>query len=182
MNTQESQVLGSIAANAELDTALEQPRQLVDVPIEQPPAPLKISRRRQRAATEQPSRMPKGCWLRLRAAGGLVFRSSETLVFEDGRLSYRSSPSAVYGETLMVRELTSTQMNDLQRAVEAAALDAIEPPTHSGRDTIAYELSVRDGRKTSTAEVFQGRIPEHVAPLLDMIAECVRIGADDLRG
>lgn len=154
----------------------------VDTTLNNSAPPIKISHRRQRETAEQSARLPKGAWLRVRASGGIVFRTSETIVFDDGRLTYRSSPTAVYGETLMARELTSTQVAELRNALGAVNLAVTESPAHTGRDTVGYELSVREGRRTQTAEVFQGQVPETIAVLLDMLGECVRISADDLRG
>lgn len=170
MSESEPRVYGTISSD-EVDTTLD-----ASAP------PIKISHRRQRETVEQSARLPKGAWLRVRASGGIVFRTSETIVFEDGRLTYRSSPTAVYGETLMARELTSTQVAELRNALAAISVAAIESPAHTGRDTVGYELSVREGRRTQTTEVFQGQVPENIAVLLDMLGECVRISADDLRG
>lgn len=172
MSEPEPTVLGTLdptASDATLDGSATTP-------------PLQISRRRQREASEDPARLPKGAWLRLRAAGGIVFRSSETAVFDDGRLTYRSSPSAVYGQTLLARELTETQMSELRAALQPIDLESITAAANHGRDTMAFELTVRNGRKTRMVEVFQGTVPAMLAPVFDMLGELVRVGADELRG
>ena len=163
-------VLGTLdTANA--DTTL-------DAGVTPPP----VSRRRQRDVAEPAAKLPKGAWVRLRAAGGIVFRSSETTVFDDGRLTYRSSPSAIYGQTVLARELTDTQTGELRNALGTIDLDAISAAANHGRDTMAFELTVRDGRKTRMVEVYQGTVPATLAPVFDLLGEFVRVGADELRG
>lgn len=142
--------------------------------------PLRVSRRRREAS--EAARLPRGAWLRLRAAGGIVFRTSETTVFEDGRLTYRSSPTAVYGQTLLARELTDAQVQGLRALINSLDMDSVTGGSGRGRDTITYELTVRAERRTQTIEAAQGTMPEAFGQIIHELGELVRVGADELNG
>lgn len=145
--------------------------------------PVRVSRRRQRETNESANRLPRGAWIRLRAAGGIVFRTSETTVFDDGRLTYRSSPTAVYGQTVLARELTAAQVNGLRALVEGTDIESLAAAgLGRGRDTVTYELTVRADRRTQTAEAAQGAMPETFSQVVHELGELVRVGADELNG
>lgn len=152
-----------------------------DTTLEESAPPPRIPRRRQRESSST-ERMPKGAWLRVRASGGMVFRSSEIVVFEDGRLTYRASPTAVYGQTLLARELTDGQLQELRAAVGnlSFANEGARGP-HRGRDTIAYEFEVRDGQTIKSLEAFQGVMGDDVAGVVHQLSELVRVNADEIR-
>jgi Emfourin len=131
------------------------------------------------AETRQP--LPKGAWVRLRASGGLLFRTSELVVFNDGRLTYKQSASPVAGQTLLARQLTSAQTDELRRTIEAidfAAL-AARDMGRQGSDRLAYELSLRTGRKTYTVEALQGAVPQTLAQLIRQLGQLARVGAEE---
>lgn len=145
---------------------------------DQPQSRLKIAPRKH--STPEPGRLPKGAWLQLVISGGMVFRTTELIVFSDQRLTYRSSPTAVTGQTLMVRQLLDAQFEELQQL--ASQIDFAERTPGTGRqspDTIVYELAIRINRRTQSAEVSRWRMPEPFANLVHRLAELSRISADE---
>src|SRR5258706_12786589 len=76
-------------------------------------------------APEPRQPLPRGAWLRLYASGGLVFRTSELVVFNDGRLTYKQSASPGVGQTLLVRQLTDAQIDELRHTIEAIDFAAL---------------------------------------------------------
>jgi len=133
----------------------------------------------QPAETRQP--LPKGAWLRLTASGGLVFRTSELTIFNDGRLTYKQSASPLAGQTLLVRQLTDAQIDELRRTTEALDIAALvaRDVGPQGSDRFAYELTLRTGRKTYTVEALQGAVPQPLAQLIQQLGQLARVGAEE---
>ncbi|KAB8140291.1 hypothetical protein F8S13_23970 [Chloroflexia bacterium SDU3-3] len=129
------------------------------------------------------ARFPPGGWLRLRSAGGLVFRRSELLVYASGRLTYRRSPSRVEGAVAVERTLSAAQMEALVGTVGALlAAGPAAPPADDGRDTVSYELAVRQGRRTAVWRSAQGLVPAPLADVLAALGQLARVTPDELGG
>ncbi|MFL5806340.1 MAG: protealysin inhibitor emfourin [Roseiflexaceae bacterium] len=140
------------------------------------------SRMQQPAQAPEPQQpLPRGAWLRLYASGGLVFRTSELVVFNDGRLTYKQSASPGVGQTLLVRQLTDAQIDELRHTIEAIDFAALvaRDAGRQGSDRFAYELTVRAGRKTYTVEALQGAVPPPLAQLIRQLGQLVRVAAEE---
>jgi emfourin len=132
-------------------------------------------------APEPQQPLPRGAWLRLSASGGLVFRTTELIVFSDGRLTYKQSASPVAGQTLLARQLTGPQIDELRGTIEAIDFAALATGDagRQGSDRFAYELMLRAGRKTYTVEALQGAVPPPLAQLIRQLGQLVRVAADE---
>jgi hypothetical protein len=111
--------------------------------------------------------LPRGAWIAMRKSGGFKFSSREIVVYRDGRVVEQSSGTARRPRAAATRQLTDAQLAELGRLLERANLAAL--PAVVGRqspDAFAYELAARIGRRTKTVEVFEGSIPESLAPLI----------------
>jgi hypothetical protein len=111
--------------------------------------------------------LPAGALVALRKSGGLVFRSREIVVYDDGRVETSTigggrSASAGTGQTLSRAELDA-----LRRAVGRVGLDQL--PTTVGQqrpDAFVYEITALVDGRPRAVEVMDGQIPPSVAPLI----------------
>jgi hypothetical protein len=160
--TAQASILGRIPRGPADSRLRPEPAQLAEAPEPQQP-------------------LPRGAWLRLYASGGLVFRTSELVVFSDGRLTYKKSASPADGQTLLVRQLVDAQIDELRRTIEAidfAAL-AARDTGRQGSDRFAYELTVRAGRKIYAVEALQGAVPPPLAQVIRQLGQLVRVAAEE---
>ena len=125
--------------------------------------------------------LPDGGLVAMRKSGGLRFTSRTVTVFRDGRVMVNTQagglPSDAGSAPHSTRQMNDAELAQLYRALDRAALP--ELPQVSGRqnpDAYAYELAaLLEGREYS-AEVFDGSVPEQVAPLIQLLA---RFGSDN---
>jgi hypothetical protein len=142
---------------------------------------LKVRSRLPDPPPEPRPQLPKGAWLRLRISGGLVFRSSEALLFNDDRLTYKQSASPVSGQLVLARRLTSTQAGELRQMIAEIDLAALaeHDAGRLGADRLAYELTLRSNRKLYVVEALQGALPEPLAQIVRQIGQLVRVAAEE---
>lgn len=122
----------------------------------------------------EPARLtlPRRGLVAMRRSGGLRFTSRTVTVYRDGRV--KATPDPVLGPT-PDRRLDDEELAELYRALEQAALPDL-PPT-SGRqnpDAYAYEMAAHVEGKDYWVELFDGSIPENVAPLLSLLTGYLR--------
>ena len=119
--------------------------------------------------TDESLALPPDAWLALRRSGGLLFSSREVVVYPDGRVESAAVGGGRPEGTGPPRRLTASQLTALRRA---AGIDFRRLPPPSRRqppDAYAYELVVHEGGRTQAVEVFDGAIPEALAPLLRLL-------------
>jgi hypothetical protein len=118
--------------------------------------------------------LPRGAWIAMRMSGGFKFSSREIVVYRDGRVTDTSSGIGKRTGTRATRKLTDAQLAELGRLLEQANI--AELPAVVGRqnpDAFAYEIAARIGRRIKTVEVFEGSIPESLAPLIRQLRQLI---------
>ena len=114
--------------------------------------------------------LPQGAWLAMRKSGGLLFSSREVAVYEDGRVTGSAIGGGRLERDSPPRRLAPAQLAALRRAVEQIDFGRLPAVAgRQGRDAFVYELVARSGRATHAVEVFEGAIPEQVAPLVEQL-------------
>ena len=111
--------------------------------------------------------LPQGAWLAVRKSGGLLFSSREVAVYPDGRVTATAIGGGGPAHAAAPRRLTEAQLAALRRALEGIDFGRLPAPAGRQRpDAYAYEIVVRSGRAAHAVEVFDGSIPQPLAPLI----------------
>jgi hypothetical protein len=114
--------------------------------------------------------LPPGALVAMRSSGGFVFSSLCVTVYYDGRITVdgRSGPGTT--EAARVGKLSGRDADELARALHAANLPGLPPGAgHQNPDAYAYEISARLNRVIYSVELFDGSIPDHVKPLVQVL-------------
>ncbi|HEX5692884.1 MAG TPA: hypothetical protein VFX76_22890, partial [Roseiflexaceae bacterium] len=146
-------------------------------PINQaPPAPLmpKSHRKRSRSKAgtapalpdDEPLALPRGGLVAMRMSGGFRFSSQEIVVYRSGKIVYRQlAPASKL--SLQTRQSPLSQLVELHVALNNSGMQRLMLPRgRQSGDAFAYEIVARIGRNVRTVEVFEGSIPESLAPLI----------------
>jgi hypothetical protein len=156
------------------------------VPIESPrdtqlgaPAPTS-HRKRQRAASQAPPEdnrlaLPRGGLVAMRMSGGFRFGSREICVYRSGKIAYVQTAPALISET---RQLPLSQLVEMHHLLKQSDLARL--PATAGRqsgDAFAYEIVARVGRVVRSVEVFEGSIPDSLAPLIHKLKQLMPVDA-----
>lgn len=130
---------------------------------------------------EEPLKLPKGAIVILRRSGGLRFTSREVTVHRDGQITYSDATSRAIGKAGARRQsansqppprkLTKRELSQLRIMLSKSDLASANASATAGRkrqnpDAYAYEIVARAGRKVHSVEVFDGRIPPSLEPLI----------------
>ena len=136
-------------------------------PMSKPPARNPAAQPSER---EEALALPEGAWLAMRKSGGLLFSSREVVVYGDGRVTGSAIGGGRPERDAPPRRLGAAQLAALRRAVEQVNFARLPAAVgHQGRDAFIYELIARSGRATHAVEVFEGAIPEQLAPLVEQL-------------
>lgn len=135
--------------------------------------------RQQEQPAQSHERLQRGVWVRLRSAGGFVFRRSELMISHSGRLSYTSSGAGMYGDTRVVRQLTDDQLEVLRQTIDATIFETTETTARFNPDAVAYELRIRNGRRIDRAEAVQGSVPEGLTQLIRLLGQFARVAVEE---
>lgn len=120
--------------------------------------------------------LPEGAWIAMRKSGGLLFSSREVVVYRDGRVTSTAIGGGRPARAGSPRRLTEGQLAALRRTVGQIDFDRL--PAHSGRqgpDAYAYEIVARTGRASRALEVFDGSIPQPLAPLIQQLNQLLAV-------
>lgn len=156
------------------------------------PSPRASHRRTPRTeASDDKLALPEDALVAMRRSGGLRFTSKSVVIYRDGRVATEGTG---YGA---VRQAPAKRLDDEEFAELYRALDTAwsvgpgargqgsegetesflgQPPT-SGRqnpDGYAYEIAARLGTNSYAIEVFDGSIPEQLAPLIKLLSRHIR--------
>lgn len=117
-------------------------------------------------ADDDSLRLPRGGLVALRRSGGIRFTTREVVVYGDGRVAAGVAPvprgrARYLGEAEMAEVWAALGASDLRRQSPAAG--------GQGADTYAYEIVARLGGRAYAVEVFDGRIPAPLAPLIALL-------------
>ncbi|HYO50376.1 MAG TPA: hypothetical protein VEW94_11055 [Chloroflexia bacterium] len=135
--------------------------------------------------------LPEDALVAMRRSGGLRFTSKSVVIYRDGRVATEGTG---YGTARRApaKRLDDEEFAELYRALdmawgqESGARDQGPEgetesfpgqPLTSGRqnpDGYAYEIAARTGRHTYATEVFDGSIPEQLAPLIKILSRYMR--------
>jgi hypothetical protein len=118
---------------------------------------------------EEALALPDGAWLAMRKSGGLLFSSREVVVYGDGRVTGSAIGGGRPQRDAPPRRLPPAQLAALHRAVEQIDFDRLPAAGGQSRDAFVYELVARRGQTTYAADVFEGAIPEQLAPLIEQL-------------
>lgn len=118
----------------------------------------------------EPLQLPKGALIAFRKSGGLKFSSREIAIYSDGRASYGGTdlPKQVSAPP----KLGEAQVAELRRMLDQIGFLRLrlaggqQPP-----DSYAYEIVAQLDAKSNYVEVFDGKIPEALTPLIQRLAK-----------
>ncbi len=114
--------------------------------------------------------LPPGALVAMCKSGGFVFSSQCVTVYHDGRVTVDGR--GWQGATQAARggKLSSSDADELALALHAANLQGLPASTgHQNPDAYAYEISARLSRVIYSVELFDGSIPDHVKPLVQVL-------------
>ena len=118
----------------------------------------------------EPLQLPKGALIAFRKSGGLKFSSRETAIYSDGRVSYGGTD--LPKQTSVAPKLSDAQIAELRRLFEQVGFMRLklaggqQPP-----DSFAYEIVAQIDGKSNYVEVFDGKIPEALMPLIQRLTK-----------
>lgn len=119
----------------------------------------------------EPFRLPRSAFVGLRKSGGLVFTSSEVVVYPDGRVAYdaRGVPQKEY--TRLRRVLNDGQTISLRKLLDQTNFWQATSGGAQNPDAYAYEIAARLGQRSNEIEVFDGSLPESLQPLVERLSK-----------
>ena len=123
------------------------------------------------SSVAEPLQLPLGAFMAYRKSGGLKFSSREIVVYPDGRVSFGGPDVSkqIYGRA--GRKLNDGQMARLRKMLDqvnffrATSAQGKPPP-----DGFAYEIVARIHARSNQVEVFDGSIPDALAPLIQQLS------------
>jgi hypothetical protein len=117
-----------------------------------------------------PLQLPKGALIAFRKSGGLKFSSREIAIYPDGRVS--SSGTDLPKQAGTPPKLSDAPIVELRRMLEQVSFLRLksaggqQPP-----DSYAYEIVAQMDGKTNYVEVFDGKMPEALTPLIQRLTK-----------
>jgi len=114
--------------------------------------------------------LPKGAVIAFRKSGGLKFSSREIAIYPDGRVSYGGTDLPKQAST--PQKLGEAQIAELRRMLDQNDFFRLrlaggqQPP-----DSYAYEIVAQIDAKSNYVEVFDGKIPESLMPLIQRLTK-----------
>ena len=139
-----------------------------DARLESRPAPR--SHKKNARPKIEPLQLPKGALIAFRKSGGLKFSSCEIAVYPDGRIT--RSGTALPQPAGAPQKLDAAQIAELRRLFEQVGFMRLksaggpQPP-----DSYALETAAQIDGKSNYVEVFDGKIPAGLAPLIQHLAK-----------
>lgn len=139
-----------------------------DAKLTSPPA--RGSHKKSARPKIEPLQLPKGALIAFRRSGGLKFDSREIVIFADGRTAL--SGTDLPKPTGAPQKLNNAQIAELRQLLEQVGFLRLksaggqQPP-----DSYAYEIIAQVDNKSNYVEVFDGKIPEALMPLIQRLAK-----------
>jgi hypothetical protein len=141
-------------------------------PTPRPPSPPPPPSRRKpppppAVPEDDPLTLPAGALVALRKSGGLVFRSREIIVYDNGRVETSRIGGGRAASAGTGRTLSATELATLRRTLDQIDFDQLPTTTGQQRpDAFVYEIAALADGVPRMAEVTDGQIPATVAPLI----------------
>ena len=139
-----------------------------DAKVESKPAP--TSHQKPARPKIERLQLPKGGWIAFRRSGGLKFSSREIVIYPDGHESYAGTDLPKPAKT--PQKLGEAQIAELRRMLDQSDFSRLllaggeQPP-----DSYAYEIVAQIDAKSNYVEVFDGKIPESLMPLIQQLVK-----------
>ena len=141
-----------------------------DAKVESKPTPTS-HQKPERPQIEQ-LQLPKGAWIAFRQSGGLKFNSREIIIYPDGRVSHGGTGLPKQANT--PQKLSEAQIAELRRMLDQSGFLRLllaggpQPP-----DSYAYEIVAQIDAQSNYVEVFDGKIPESLMPLIQRLVKLI---------
>jgi hypothetical protein len=110
--------------------------------------------------------LPRGGLVAMRQSGGLRFRSREIVIYRSGKLVYRRLAPTSAESASHTRQLALSELVELHHLLKQIDFSRLPTTGRQNPDAFAYEIVARPARRAYAVEVFQGSIPESLAPLI----------------
>jgi hypothetical protein len=139
-----------------------------DAKVEGKPTP--TSHQKSARPKIEPLQLPKGGWMAFRKSGGLKFSSREIVIYPDGHVSYGGSDLPKQAKP--PQKLGEAQIAELRRMLDQSGFSRLlvtggqQPP-----DSYAYEIVAQIDAKSKYVEVFDGKIPDLLTPLIQRLTK-----------
>ncbi len=118
----------------------------------------------------EPLQLPHGAFIAYRVTGGTNPNAREIVVYPDGRVSVGGPDEAKQIYARAGRKLNDGQMARLRKMLDQAGFFRLATAT-SGQssDAMAHEIVARIGSRANHVQVFEGSIPDALAPLIQQL-------------
>jgi hypothetical protein len=139
-----------------------------DAKLESKPA--LVSHKKSARPKIEPLQLPQGALIAFRRSGGFKFSSREIAIYLDGRVT--CSGTDLPKQPSLAQKLSDAQIAELRRRLEQVGFLRLklsgeqQPP-----DSYAYEIVAQMDGKSNFVEVFDGKIPEVLAPLIQRLTK-----------
>jgi hypothetical protein len=119
----------------------------------------------------EPLQLPLGAFIAYRMTGGSKSSAHEIVVYPDGRVSFGGPDVSKQVYARAARKLNDGQIARLRKLLDQVGFFRI--PTAQGNpapDALAHAIVARIGSRANHVEVFDGSIPDALAPLLQQLS------------
>ena len=110
--------------------------------------------------------LPGGALVAMRKSGGLLFRSWEVVVSDEGRVETSALGGGRPARTAAGPALGATELASLRRAVERIAVERLPARAAQRPDGFIYEIAARTRGGLRVVEVADSHVPEALKPLI----------------
>jgi hypothetical protein len=115
--------------------------------------------------------LPLGAFIAFRKSGGLKFSTREIVIYPDGRVSIGGADPSKEAYARAPRQLNNAQIFELRKLLDRAGFFRLPSATgNQPPDAYAYEIVARLGNRSNFVEVFDGKIPDALKPLIDKLS------------
>ncbi|MCI0478881.1 MAG: hypothetical protein L0Y55_21775 [Anaerolineales bacterium] len=122
-------------------------------------------------AKPEPLQLPKGALIAFRKRGDAPASTREIVLYPDGRVSFGGPDLGKEMYAHVPRKMNDAQIARLRKTLEHANFFRMssaqgEPPP----DAFTYEIVARAGNRVNSVAVFDGAIPDALAPLIQQLS------------
>jgi len=118
----------------------------------------------------EPLQLPLGAFIAYRTSGGAKASSREIVVYPDGRVSFGGPDVSKQIYSRVGRKLNDGQMARLRKLLDQVNFFRLQiEPSHQPPDALAHEIIARIHARSNHIEVFDGSIPDALAPLIQQL-------------
>ena len=119
----------------------------------------------------EPLHLPLGAFIAYRISGGSKSSKHEIVVYPDGRVSIGGPDVSKQVYARATRKLNDGQIARLRKLLDQVGFFRLLS-TQGGPapDALAHEIVARIGSRANRVEVFDGSIPDALAPLLQQLS------------